>query len=198
MEHDSGLARRGIYLLALMAALAVAVLFVVFRQRNPSPVSAVAARPEPWVALLGSSPSGAFPTCLAWPALGQASEHLPSAPGFQVRYVATVALAVRGSPRVPLDVLGEMLDEQQQLKNFRFRLRDGRVVPDEETARHTVVSALKAYVAWQQHPDAVQSLAADDPRLRAVHAAIDRLAQSQNAGVRLEAEAARAKLRRPQ
>ena len=38
----------------------------------------------------------------------------------------------------------EMLDEEQQLRNFRAQLRDGREVPDESAARVTVISALRA------------------------------------------------------
>src|SRR5437870_4307233 len=109
MEQDSGLARRGIYLLAGMAALAVVVLYMVFRPRSERTAPAPRSRPESWLALLGSFPSSAFPGNVPWAALGRSAEYLPSTPGFQVRYVATQALAVRGSAHVPLEVLREML-----------------------------------------------------------------------------------------
>jgi len=68
--------------------------------------------------------------------------------GWEVRYQAVLSLARRGSPHVKdpglWDVLAEMLDEDQQLRNFRVQLRDGREVPDEFAARTTVIGALRA------------------------------------------------------
>jgi hypothetical protein len=73
----------------------------------------------------------------------------PKSPtGWEVRYNAALALARRGSEQVRQpdvwDTLVEMLDEQQQFRNFTAQLRDGRVVPDETAARLTVIGALKA------------------------------------------------------
>jgi hypothetical protein len=71
-----------------------------------------------------------------------------SSPGWEVRYNAALALARRGSDKVKdpavWDTLLEMLDEQQQLNNFRAQLRDGREVPDESAARVTVIGTLRA------------------------------------------------------
>jgi hypothetical protein len=71
-----------------------------------------------------------------------------SSPGWEVRYNAALALARRGSDKAKdpavWDTLQEMLDEQQQLRNFRAQLRDGREVPDESAARVAVISALRA------------------------------------------------------
>jgi HEAT repeat protein len=64
----------------------------------------------------------------------------------EIRYHAVVALARRGStgfekhPRW-FDTLGEMLDEESQLKNFRIRI-DNKDVPDETAARAAVHDAL--------------------------------------------------------
>ena len=73
----------------------------------------------------------------------------PQSPsGWQVRYNAVLSLARRGSPHVQdpeiWDTLREMLDEDQQLRNFRARLSDGREVPDQTAARLTVIDALRA------------------------------------------------------
>src|SRR5262249_19030968 len=75
---------------------------------------------------------------------------VPSGPqsprGWQVRSNAVLSLARRGSPHVQdpeiWDTLREMLDEDQQLRNFRARLSDGREVPDQTAARLTVIDAL--------------------------------------------------------
>jgi hypothetical protein len=194
MEQDKGLTRRGLLLLALMAALAVVVLGVLFRGGDRAAPPA-RPRPEP-VAVLAVSPGPVFLATLPWPALVRTAEDLPSPPGWKVRYSAAIALARRGSAHVPLDLLREMLDEERQLKNCRVRLKDGREVPDEGEARRIVVNALKAVVAWHEHADAVRSLGAD-PRLQAVYSAVDRLAHSPNVALRKEAEATQAKLKRP-
>lgn len=80
---------------------------------------------------------------------------LPSVPagprsvgGWEVRYNAVLSLARRGSPHVQdpdvWDVLKDMLDEDQQLRNFRIPLSGGREAPDEAAARLTVLGALRA------------------------------------------------------
>src|SRR5262249_41539129 len=117
-----------------------------------------------------------------------------SAPGWDVRYNATVALARRGSPHVRLDVLAEMLDEQRQMRNFRHTLHDGRNVADEAAARRTVLNALKAVKEWHAHPEAVKAVGRDNPQLQMVHAAVDRLADSSNIVVQTEARKTRQSL----
>ncbi len=109
-------------------------------------------------------------------------------PGWEIRYNAVTALARRGSDRVKehLDVLGEMLNEDQQLANFRTKLKDGRVVPDEQSARGTVLSALKAVVELHGKRPEMD--------LSALAPAIDKLAGSSNLVVRTEAERARGAL----
>ena len=75
--------------------------------------------------------------------------HRPEEPGRrEVRYNAALALARRGSPHVKdpevWDMLLEMLDEEQQLRNLRTKTDDGREVTDETGARTTVIGALQA------------------------------------------------------
>jgi hypothetical protein len=178
-----------VLLLAMMAALAGVVLFSIFYQPSQEvPVETL--RPE-YVAPLVASPTAAFPGTLSWGALYQLGEALPSPPGWEIRYNATVALARHGSPKVRLEVLREMLDEPRQMRNFRSTLADGREVPDEAAARRTVLGALKAVREWHRHPDAVKAIGSDDPRLQMVHAAVGLLTQSPNEAVREEAEATR-------
>jgi hypothetical protein len=71
-----------------------------------------------------------------------------SAPGWEVRYNATLALVRRGSDHVKdeqvWENLNEMLDEEQQLRNFRVKNQNGSEASDEPAARMTVISALQA------------------------------------------------------
>jgi hypothetical protein len=109
-------------------------------------------------------------------------------PGFEVRYNAAVALARRGSDKAAerLDVLQEMLDEEQQLRSFRKRIIDGRLVPDNEAppdpvaARTAVESALKAIVELHKKRPEMD--------LSSLMPAIDKLTQSSNPVLRTEAE----------
>lgn len=108
-----------------------------------------------------------------------------SRPGWEIRYNAVTALARRGSDRIKdhLDILSEMLDEDQQLANFRTKLKDGREVPDEQAARSTVTSALKA-VAELHEKKPNLDLSSLTPR-------IEKLTQSSSLIVRSEAERTR-------
>jgi hypothetical protein len=127
-----------------------------------------------------------------WPGQGVPHEPpasvKPSLKGWQIRYNATLALCVRGSKKVPLDVLGEMLDENKQLKNFRVKVKAGQDVPDENSARKTILNALKAITAWHEKLDVPGAYGADNPSLKKLYASIDELAKnSPNAVVRTEA-----------
>ena len=75
-------------------------------------------------------------------------------------------------------------------------LQDGREVADESAARRTVLAALGALTEWHRHAAAVQAVGADNPQLREVYQAIDRLTQSPNLVVRTEAEKTRQALNR--
>ena len=97
-----------------------------------------------------------------------------SAPGWETRYTATVALARRGSDGVRdrLTIFSEMLDEAQQRHNFRTKLKDGRETANEVEASQTVSNALRALVELhRQRPDI---------DLSPLHPAISKLAQSEN------------------
>jgi hypothetical protein len=109
-----------------------------------------------------------------------------SVSGWQVRYNAVLALARRGSPHVKdpdvWDTLTDMLDEGQQLRNFRVQLSNGRDVPDETAARLTVIAALRA----------VQELHRKQPGmdLSGLKEPIAKLAASANVPVNTEAKQA--------
>ena len=126
--------------------------------------------------------------CLLVTALAVAGCHRPAAagptvpsgpkssPGWEVRYNAALALARRGSDKVKdpavWDTLLEMLDEQQQLRNFRAQLRDGLEVPDESAARVTVISALRAVTELHRKQPTMDLTELNEP--------IAKLAQSDN------------------
>jgi hypothetical protein len=115
----------------------------------------------------------------------------PKSPaGWEIRYNAALALAHRGSAQildpVAWESLVEMLDEEQQLRNFTTKLSDGREVPDETAARLTVIGALKAVqTLHHRKPDLDLSKLADP---------LAKLEQSGSAAVRAEAEKSRLKL----
>jgi hypothetical protein len=184
-HQESGLWKRGLVLFALLAALAGVVLYALFGKPGTE-VSTETLRVEPVVLVVGSS-AAPLPAVLPWAGLYQIGEMLPSTPGWEIRYNATLALARRGSSHVRLDVLREMLDENRQMRNFRTHLQDGRNVPDDAAARRTVVNALQAFRDWHQHKDAVKAVGKDHPDLQLIYAAIDTLAKDANPVVRAEA-----------
>jgi hypothetical protein len=65
-------------------------------------------------------------------------------PGAEIRYNATVALARRGSDRVRIAILEEMLDEPSLQETFRVVFQDGREEPDKFTVWLTLSSTLSA------------------------------------------------------
>jgi hypothetical protein len=109
-----------------------------------------------------------------------------SAAGWEVRYNAVLALARRGSPHVKdpevWDMLLEMLDEDQQLRNFRTKTDDGREVVDDNGARTAVIGALQA----------VQDLHRKQPQtdLSGIKPAIEKLEHGANPTVALQAKQA--------
>lgn len=121
------------------------------------------------------------------PAPGPGPQVAPSPPGWEIRYNATLALARRGSDKVRLDVLSEILDEDKQMRNFRVKLKDGTEVPDESAARTIILSALKA----------VAELHAKRPSLdlSPLSPAIDKLAESPVVMLRAEADRTRIALK---
>ncbi len=118
---------------------------------------------------------------------------VPSAPagpksptGWEVRYNAALALARRGSPRVTdahvWDTLLEMLDEDQQLRNFRTARPGGREATDETAARLTVIGALKAVQELHRRQPGIDLSSLKEP--------IEKLAHSPNVPVSTEAKQA--------
>jgi len=188
-DVDSGLMWRGLLLLVFMALLAGVVLFIALRRPQQE---LPAERPHAeWLAFLAAAPQAGFPAALAWASLPQLGTALPSVKGWEIRYNAALALARRGSTGLPLGVMREMLDEDQQMRNFRATLADGREVADESAARRTVLNALKALAQWHRHAGAVTAAGANDPALKQVYQAVDRLTYSPNLVVRTEAEKTR-------
>jgi hypothetical protein len=101
-------------------------------------------------------------------------------PGAEVRYNATVALARRGSSRVRLALLDEMLDEDGLKNTFRVTSKDGKESADEAKVWLTMTSALRA-VAQLLHKNPRLDLS--DLRRR-----IDALADHPNPSLRTEAK----------
>src|SRR5688572_29239137 len=108
-QQDTGLAQRGLLLLGGMTALVIVVLLIVLR--NPDGPSKSPAKRNDVVIPVFVAPAP-FPAGVAWPSLVQLSDQLPSAPGWEVRYNAAVALARRGSLKTPWPVVRDMLDEE--------------------------------------------------------------------------------------
>jgi hypothetical protein len=117
--------------------------------------------------------------------LNQDSLPVTARPGLRVQYNAVAALARRGSDRVRLDRLEEMLDENVQMEMHLLQRRDETRIADEATAYLTVLTALKALTELQtKRPAKV----AERPSLRD---AVEKLRESKNPLVRAEAERAR-------
>jgi hypothetical protein len=214
MAQGLSLVQRGFLLLGGMLLIAGGVLGWMFFSpggNNPAGTSARTADTQPVTAVV-FVPSPGFPATVAWGQLAYLEGKLPSTPGWAVRYNAAIALARRGSQHVPWEVVREMLDEAQQLRNRRVLVQD-RWVIDEVRARQTVLNALKAVVHWHQRvaatPGSDQAVlvcasASSFPatiawgplacldgtrarELQRVRAAIDRLRHSDNAVLRKEA-----------
>jgi HEAT repeat protein len=191
-QQDAGLVQRGLLLLGGMTALVVVVLLIALR-RPESPNASVAATKDVLVPVF--VPMAPFPATPGWPLLVRLADQLPSPPGWEIRYNAAQALARRGSPRTPWDIIREMLDEDRQRRNFRVTLKNGQVVADVEDARNTVRSALSAVAQWHEKQDhaALISVSAD---LQLVYNQIDRLAQNDNPPLRVHAERVRQTINR--
>lgn len=106
-----------------------------------------------------------------------------SAPGWEIRYNATLALAQRGSSKLRLGLLEEMLDEDQLRRNIRTKLNDGREVPNEGAVQETVIAALKAVAELHRKNPALSLTELNEP--------LEKLEQSPNLVVRTEAKKTR-------
>ncbi len=114
------------------------------------------------------------------------SRSLTKRRGFHVRPQAAVALARRGSPHAPLDLLAEMLDDEGLRQVYVLQnKKTGEEVPDENLVALTVTEALKALARLREKRP-------EDTRLgERFGPALDRLAQHRNATIRTEAEKAK-------
>ncbi|MFO0966705.1 MAG: hypothetical protein U0793_14120 [Gemmataceae bacterium] len=184
-QQDSGLVKRGLILLVAIGGLVVVVLWIIF-QRPGQPTPAPARQPEPIVAGLVAAQGNGAGGDLVFVAL--LADQLPSRPGWEVRYNAAASLARLGSDQTPWATLAEMLDERQQMLNFRVRLDDGRIVPDEAAARLTVLNALRSVKQWYEKQSAPGTPDAEQAK---VNAAIARLAESAVVELKKQAEETR-------
>jgi len=186
MAADTKIVRRGLLLLALVGTLAATVLVMMLRRPGRTdPVSAT--RVETLAPFL-VVPATGFPASLTWATLFQLGDALPSAPGWEIRYTATRVLALKGSPKIPLDNLCEMLDEGRQLRNFQVKLDSGKFIADEAAAQQEVLVALKAVVEWHSHADAVKAVGQDNPQLQRLFSAVEKLKHSSNNVIRTRAQ----------
>ena len=188
-QEDKGLVLRGLLLLAAVGIIITAVLAMLFWRPTTQPAT-LDAPPEHYVPAVVLPSVGGFPAGISWYAIFEMGKTMPSAPGSDVRYAAATALARRGSAEAPWPLLREMLDERQQLKNNRVRLKDGRDVYDEANARLIMVSALRAIAVWhEKQADKKQEI---PPELRDIYAVVDELAKSDFVELKVQAEKARA------
>ncbi len=118
------------------------------------------------------------------------SQAITKIPGLGVRYNATVALARRGSDKLRMGLLKEMLDEPLQLEYHLRVHKDGSKATDEATAYQTVITALQA----------VAELHRKQPRrdFSQLSGAVDILCGSSNKAVQKEAKETRIELDKPE
>jgi hypothetical protein len=102
--------------------------------------------------------------------------------GMEIRYKATEGLARRGAAAIGkrLGVLAEMMDEEQQMRNFRIRYSGGSEITDDVAVASTLTSALRAVSELHRRRPEV-----DISRLMPL---VQKLRQSSNPFVRNEAE----------
>ncbi len=184
MSQDTGLIKRGLFLLVLMSALVIVLLVIMFQRTTPV-LPASVDRPELTAAVLAQAET-AFPGGVSWASLLQLQEAFPTPAGWLIRYNAAATLARRGSTNVPWDVILEMLDENRQMHNFREQLPNGQVVPDEAAARMTMVSALRAIGEW--HKKQANGSKVLSPELLVVYGAVDKLCGSPIMEIQTQAE----------
>ncbi len=185
-QEDKALVMRGMFLLTLIGVLVTFVLVLIFWRTAPPP-SVSERPPEQWIAAALAPTAAEPPGHIWWPAVFQMRDSLPSTPGWEIRYNAAATLARRGSANVPWPLIGEMLDEKQQLRNHRVRLPNGRYVYDEVTARAFTIIALKALATWHEK----QTKGTPSTELRELYQRVDELAQSPHEEVKKQAEQTR-------
>jgi hypothetical protein len=100
-------------------------------------------------------------------------------PGYQIQANATIALARRGSAKVPMGMLAEMLDLDVLRQRFVVRQKNGIEHPDENVVVETVLNTLRA-VAELHRKAPQKDLARFQP-------AIEKLTQNPNRAIKLQA-----------
>ena len=196
--NDSGLWKRGIFLLILVGVIAGVALFVALRR----PGTPEASQAEPICPELLShmlvNPGAPLPAGVNWGVVYQVGQTCPSPKGWEVRYNAALTLARKGHPDLPFDTIREMMDEQQQLKNFSVCLKNGKLMADDGAARRTILNALETFVQWHKHPGRAKKFDAHnadlqkvyEAELQQVYQAVAQLAQNPNNVLSTEAKKA--------
>ncbi len=110
-------------------------------------------------------------------------EAITKSPGLKIRYNATIALARRGSDKVRIGVLREMMDGKIQQQNFRLKPKNRDEMPDEPTARTTQVTALQAATELHRKKPNLD--------LSALATILDELSHDENLTLRTEARRTR-------
>jgi hypothetical protein len=105
----------------------------------------------------------------------QPNESITRRPGSTIRINANIALARRGSPRVRLDLLKEMLDESALREDFRVKTKKGDI-PDEDMVGNTLDATLRAILELHERRPEMNLSSLQDP--------IDKLAGSSNMALR--------------
>jgi hypothetical protein len=109
-----------------------------------------------------------------------ATRAVTTTPGYRVQANATIALARRGSPKVRLDLVKEMLDPSVLHQRFVVVERQSRKEsPDEGLAASTEINALKAVAELHRRRPEID--------LSSLRPLIDRLAGDGNPAVQAEA-----------
>jgi hypothetical protein len=106
-----------------------------------------------------------------------------------IRFNATIALARRGSDKLRLGLLQEMLDPALLRERFRVTGPDGKEVPDEQLVTKTLEGALEAVSELHQRRP--------ERDLSSLYPAIEALAHDPNLATRSEAERTQRALKNP-
>lgn len=189
-QEDKGLVLRGMLLLALIGVLVTFVLVIIF-WNTPQPRATSEPAADVLVPAVIMPSASTFPASVPWAAIYELSARAPSIPGWEVRYNAATTLARRGSSNVPWPHIREMLDEKQQMRNYRVRRADGREVVDEAAARANMISALRALAAWHEKKAGTKMDVSTE--LRDIYTVVDQLTASPFGELKIQAEKAREK-----
>ncbi len=111
-------------------------------------------------------------------------------PGLRIRFNAALALAHRGSPKVRLGILQQMLDEPELRANFLIERPGGVQTPDEPVIAQIMEFALKAFVQLHKRQPKMD--------LTSFAPTLDTLAKNGNIAIRTEANLAQQALKNPE